>query len=89
MFGFASPVATFETVLFPDNPNEIGAPLQGKISKVLVKVGDAVEENAPLFIIEAMKMETTITATRKTKVTQVLLEAGSVVAQEDLVVLLA
>ena len=42
--------------------NEVGSPLQGSLSKVLVKEGDVVEENTPLFIIEAMKMESTITA---------------------------
>ncbi|RME98918.1 MAG: pyruvate carboxylase, partial [Bacteroidetes bacterium] len=40
---------------------EIGAPLQGNLSKILVAVGDEVKENTPLFIIEAMKMESTIT----------------------------
>ena len=31
--------------------NEIGSPLQGSLSKVLVKVGDEVKVNTPLFII--------------------------------------
>lgn len=69
------------------NPEqEVGAPLQGKLSKILVKTGDAINANTPLFIIEAMKMETTVTATRDTKVKSVVLREGTMVQQDDLVV---
>lgn len=70
-----------------NNPDlEIGAPLQGKLSKLLVRAGDMVASNTPLFIIEAMKMETTVTATRNTKVKAVHLPEGTMVQQDDLVV---
>lgn len=65
---------------------EVGAPLQGKISSILVKVGDEVDEDQPLFTIEAMKMESTITASVKGKVKAVPLADGVMVEQEDLVV---
>ncbi|RBL90757.1 pyruvate carboxylase [Chitinophaga flava] len=65
---------------------EIGAPLPGKLSKVLVRSGDVITPNMPLFIIEAMKMETTVTATREGKVKEVLLGEGSMVQQDDLVI---
>lgn len=39
---------------------EIKAPLPGKITKVLVKVGDKIEKEDTVAIIEAMKMETEI-----------------------------
>ncbi|MGE7776041.1 pyruvate carboxylase [Chitinophaga sp. NPDC101104] len=69
------------------NPDqEVGAPLQGKLSKILVKAGDAIGANTPLFIIEAMKMETTVTATRESKVKSILLREGTMVQQDDLVV---
>ena len=69
------------------NPDlEVGAPLQGKLSKLLVKSGDSVPANTPLFIIEAMKMETTVTATRNTKVKTVHLREGTMVQQDDLVI---
>ncbi|OJJ22316.1 pyruvate carboxylase [marine bacterium AO1-C] len=67
--------------------NEIGAPLQGKLASILVKPGDEVAENTPLFVIEAMKMETTITANKAAKVKQVILETG-MVEQDDLVIVL-
>ncbi|HPE61626.1 MAG TPA: pyruvate carboxylase [Thiolinea sp.] len=66
--------------------NEIGTSLQGKLSAVLVKAGDTVEQNTPLFVIEAMKMETTITAPRDGVVKKVHLRAGELVEQGDMVV---
>lgn len=69
------------------NNNEIGAPLQGKLATILVKSGDKVNENTPLFVIEAMKMETTITANKPATVKKIVLEEG-MVEQDDLVVIL-
>ncbi len=68
------------------NPLEIGAPLQGMLSKILVKKGDKVVKNQPLFIIEAMKMETTITANEEATVKQLVLKPGIMVHSEDLVI---
>jgi pyruvate carboxylase len=72
----------------PGNPNHIGAPLQGKLADVLVKAGDSVRENTPLFVIEAMKMESTILATAPGKIARVVLDKGTMVGQDDLVVVL-
>lgn len=68
---------------------QIGAPLQGSLSEVLVKKGEEVEKNQPLFIIEAMKMETTVTANEAGKVKEIALKAGSMVFADDLVVRLS
>lgn len=68
-----------------NNPNEIGSPLQGSLYKILVKKGQEVKENDPLFIIEAMKMETTVTAHHAGKIKSVTLKAGEMVLQDDLV----
>jgi len=70
------------------NNRHIGAPLQGKMSQLLVKEGEIVQRNQPLFIIEAMKMETTITATEPGKIRQLVLSAGSMVKTDDLVVVM-
>ena len=70
----------------PDNPNQIGAPLQGSLYKVLVKKGQEVKENDALFIIEAMKMETTVTAFKAGKIKSVSLKQGSMVKQDDLII---
>lgn len=66
--------------------HEIGSPLQGRLAEVKVKAGDKVDENTPLFVIEAMKMETTVTAPLSGKVKKVHLSAGEMVEQDDLVV---
>jgi pyruvate carboxylase len=79
---------TENTKIDTSNPEEIGAPLQGSLYKVLVKKGQVIKENDPLFIIEAMKMETTVTASKAGTVKSVTLEAGSMVKQDDLVVTL-
>ena len=65
---------------------EIGTSLQGKLSAIMVVPDQEVDKNAPLFVIEAMKMETTITAPAAGKVKAVYLHAGELVEQGDLVV---
>ena len=70
------------------NANEVGAPLQGSLYKVLVKKGQEVKKNEHLFIIEAMKMETTVTAIKPGKVKSVTLKPGTMVMKGDLVVTL-
>jgi pyruvate carboxylase len=65
---------------------DIGAPLQGRISRILVKKGDEVEKNTPLFVIEAMKMESIVAAPFAGIIGAVQLEQGAVVEQDDCVV---
>ena len=66
--------------------NEIGSPLMGRLFAVMVQAGDEVEKDTPLFVIEAMKMETTITAPVDGEVKTLHLQAGVLVEQGDLVV---
>ncbi|MBZ0328524.1 MAG: pyruvate carboxylase [Altibacter sp.] len=68
--------------------NQVGAPLQGSLYKVLVKKGQEIKANDHLFIIEAMKMETTVTATKPGKVKSVVLKPGTMVLKDDLIVTL-
>ncbi len=72
----------------PENPNQIGAPLQGSLSNILIKKGQNIQENDPLFIIEAMKMETTVVASHAGKIKSITLSSGSMVKQDDLIVTL-
>ncbi len=69
-----------------ETENEVGAPLQGRIAKIHVTEGQKVKENDLLFVIEAMKMETSVTAVNPGKVKKVHLQAGVIVEQDDLVV---
>jgi pyruvate carboxylase len=68
-----------------NNIDEIGSPLQGLLYKVLVKKGQEIKENDPLFIIEAMKKETTVTAIRDCKVKSIMLKEGEMIMQDDLI----
>jgi pyruvate carboxylase len=70
----------------PADTDQIGAPLQGSLYKVMVKKGQEIKENDPLFIIEAMKMETTVTAFKAGKVKSVSLKDGAMVKQDDLII---
>jgi 3-methylcrotonyl-CoA carboxylase alpha subunit len=45
-----------------DRHGGLAAPMPGRIVAVLVKAGDSVERGAPLVVMEAMKMEHTVTA---------------------------
>ncbi len=66
--------------------NEIGSPLMGRLATVLVSAGDVVKKDTPVFVIEAMKMETTITAPVDSKIRAVHLQMGALVEQGDLVI---
>jgi pyruvate carboxylase len=68
------------------NERQIGAPLQGMLSKLLVKKGDPVRKNQQLFVIEAMKMETIITAPFDGTISHIELAGGTLVNTNDLVV---
>jgi pyruvate carboxylase len=70
-----------------NDTNQIGAPLQGSLYKVLVKKGQQIKENNPLFVIEAMKMETTVVAFKSGKIKSITLKEGSMVMQDDLIVI--
>lgn len=64
---------------------QIGAPLQGLLSTIMVRKGDKIKKNQPLFIIEAMKMETTITANIDGTVQNIILKEGTIVNSDDLI----
>jgi pyruvate carboxylase len=66
--------------------NEIGSPLMGRLASVEVTTGEAVEKDTALFVIEAMKMETTITAPCEGRIAVVHLSPGDLLNQGDLVV---
>ena len=80
------PDVVLSALLALAKPGDVGAPLQGRLTKIMVKVGDVVKKNQPLFVIEAMKMESIVTAQQPGTVKQVLLTESTVVEQDDWVV---
>jgi pyruvate carboxylase len=69
--------------------NEIGAPLSGKIVKYHVKQGDKVKKEQPLFVIEAMKMQTNIKALNDGVVEKIVISENNRVEAGDLVLRLS
>ena len=66
--------------------NSLESPMPGKVLQVLVASGDTVEEEQPLVIIEAMKMEFMVRAPHSGTVVQVHYAAGDQVAVGDILV---
>ena len=63
---------------------EIGAPLPGKVVEIKVEEGDKVVKDGPLFVIEAMKMETIVTAAFDGEIQKIHLPVGELVELDDL-----
>jgi biotin carboxyl carrier protein len=57
----------------------VESPMPGKIISVEVKVGDAVEEDQEIAILEAMKMENPIFAPIAGTVTEIAVGAGDTI----------
>ncbi len=66
-------------------PGEVGAPLQGNLGSILVKKGEEVVVNQPLFTIEAMKMESTVASPVNGVVKKIYLKEKTLVEQGDAV----
>ena len=68
----------------PTDKNQIGAPMAGKIVSVAIKQGQQVAKGDALFVIEAMKMETTVHAPFAGTVTHLYVEAGALIKSQEL-----
>ena len=64
-----NPLADYD--LDTSSAGRLTAPMPGKVVSVPVKVGDEVEKGTPLVILEAMKMEHTITSPQDGKIAAV------------------
>ena len=60
----------------PAVPGQIGASIPGAVSKIWVQSGDKVEKGQTLMTIEAMKMETAVTALRDGTVKEITVKKG-------------
>ncbi len=68
------------------NANHVGAPMPGVISTISVEAGQEVQRGDTLLTMEAMKMETSITADRDATIKRVLARIGEQFDAKDLLV---
>jgi acetyl-CoA carboxylase biotin carboxyl carrier protein len=62
------------------------AEVTGSVWKVLVKVGDAVEMDSPVVLIESMKMEIPVLAPESGVVSELPVAVGDSINEGDLVI---
>lgn len=67
----------------------VKSPMPGNILKILVSQGQQVKEGETLIILEAMKMENEIVATRAGSVAQIAVSKGQVVETDTPLVVIA
>ena len=72
----------------PEDKSQVGSSIPGAVSKIAVKVGDTVEKNQTLVTIEAMKMETAITARMSGTVSEILVKEGETVKGGQLILVI-
>jgi len=75
-------------VALPEGELAINAPIPGLVVKILVEIGDAVTDEQPLVLLEAMKMENEIRAVRGGVVKKIAIVAGQRVEQNAVLVVI-
>ena len=66
-----------------DMAEDVLAPLAGKVLSIAVAVGDVVDEDDEVLVIEAMKMETVVYAPAAGRVTALRVSVGDQVDEDD------
>ncbi|MEO0443625.1 MAG: sodium-extruding oxaloacetate decarboxylase subunit alpha [Pseudomonadota bacterium] len=81
--GSDAPAPALATTLVSSSGEPVAAPLAGNIFKVCVEPGQSVNEGDTLVILEAMKMETDVKASRSGTVGTISVKEGDSVAMGD------
>ena len=68
------------------NPHHVGSPLPGQVSKIFVSEGEKILKGDRVLVIEAMKMETTISAEKSGTIKKIYLKSGDNVETKDLLI---
>jgi acetyl-CoA carboxylase biotin carboxyl carrier protein len=64
---------------------EVKTEITGNVWKIVAKVGDKLEEDAPILILESMKMEIPVSAPEAGRVEAILVEEGQVISEGSVV----
>lgn len=67
--------------------NALKSPLPGVITDIKVAVGDEVQEDQPVVVLEAMKMANNLTAEKAGKVAAICVQVGQSVMEGDALVI--
>ena len=67
---------------------DVRSEITGNVWKVLVQPGDTVSEDAPLLIIESMKMEIPLTAPEDAVVKEIRVGEGQPIAEGEIVIVM-
>ena len=67
---------------------EVLVPLAGNVWDILVEVGDEVEEDDEIVVIEALKMETFVYAPCDGSVSEIRVKKGDAVEEDDVLMII-
>lgn len=65
---------------------EVTSEVTGNVWKVLFQVGDRVEAEEPIILVESMKMEIPVVSERAGAITAILVSEGDAVNEGDVVI---
>lgn len=85
----AAPVADAAAVPADVEGTEVEAPTPGNIVKVMVEVGNTVDQDQPILVMEAMKMESEVKSPASGKVVALHVSAGDTVQSGDPLITIA
>jgi acetyl/propionyl-CoA carboxylase alpha subunit len=69
-------------------PREICAPMPGKVIKLLVSEGDAVNTGTGLIVVEAMKMQNEMKSPKEGRVTRIKVDEGATVGPGEVLLVI-
>jgi acetyl-CoA carboxylase biotin carboxyl carrier protein len=64
---------------------DVKTEITGNVWKIVAKVGDAMEEDVPILILESMKMEIPVSAPEAGTLREILVAEGDVVSEGTVV----
>lgn len=76
-----APAAAAPPPTGPSGPGDVPSPLSGRVTAVVVSVGQEVKEGDHLITLEAMKMNTFVFAPRSGKIAEVKTSVGAAVEE--------
>jgi glutaconyl-CoA/methylmalonyl-CoA decarboxylase subunit gamma len=85
----AAPTPAARAIWHPVGPGDVPSPLAGRVTAVVVTVGQEVKEGDHLVTLEAMKMNTFVFAPKSGKVAEIQTTVGAAVGRRAMLVRIA